>query len=121
MEVYKDIDHLPAFEKAVITIGTFDGVHKGHVQIIDQLIKEASSVNGTPVLITFSPHPRLVVALDKAPLRLLTTPDEKYALLQSRGIQHIVEVPFTREFSEMPAVDYIKEFLVNKFHPHTII
>jgi riboflavin kinase/FMN adenylyltransferase len=121
MPVYRDIDHLPLFQRAVITIGTFDGVHRGHLQIINQLLEEARAVSGTPVLITFYPHPKQVIDNGKAPLYLLTTPDERYRLLEDAGIEHIVEVPFTREFSEQHAFDYIRDFLVEKFRPHTII
>ena len=121
MPVYRDIEHLPQFQNAVITIGTFDGVHRGHLQIISQLLEEAKAVSGTPVLITFYPHPKQVVDIGKAPLYLLTTPEERYRLLSDAGIEHIVEVPFTREFSEQHAFDFIRDFLVDKFRPHTII
>ena len=121
MQVYKNINALPEFKNAVLTIGTFDGVHLGHVKIIEQLIKEAAAVDGTPVLITFYPHPKRIVVTNKNPLLILSTQEEKYALLKAKGIQHVVVVPFDREFSEQPAMNYIKDFLVNKFHPTTII
>lgn len=121
MQVYQNIDRLPVFKKAVITIGTFDGVHLGHVQIIKQLLQEAEAIDGTPVLITFSPHPKQVVELMKEPLFLLTTPEEKYALLQAHGISHIVVIPFDKKFSGQTAIEYISHFLVDKFHPQTII
>jgi len=121
MKVYNDIHHLPQFQNAVLTIGTFDGVHRGHKQILVQLQQEAHQVNGTAVVITFYPHPKQIIESGKDPLYLLTTPAEKYRLLAEAGIEHIVEVPFTREFSEQPPGNYITDFLVNKFHPHTII
>ncbi|MEO6490374.1 MAG: bifunctional riboflavin kinase/FAD synthetase [Ferruginibacter sp.] len=121
MRVFKNIDELPGFQHAVLTIGTFDGVHLGHLQIIKQLIKEASEINGTPVLITFYPHPKQVVQSVQKPLYILNTPEEKYELLHKAGISNIVVVPFTREFSEQSAKNYIEDFLVNRFHPHTII
>lgn len=121
MQVFKDIDRLPVFKKAVITIGTFDGVHVGHVQIIKQLLQEAELIGGTPVLITFFPHPKQVIALMKNPLFLLNTPEEKYELLNLNGITNIVVVPFDKQFSSQPAKTYISKFLVDKFHPHTII
>lgn len=121
MKVYTDIESLPEFENAVITIGTFDGVHLGHLQIIRQLIREAEQVKGEPVLITFYPHPKQVVNSVKKPLFILNTPEEKYELLQKAGINNIVVVPFTRAFAEQPAENYIKDFLVDMFHPHTII
>ncbi|RYY69850.1 MAG: bifunctional riboflavin kinase/FAD synthetase [Chitinophagaceae bacterium] len=121
MNVHSNINALPEFHKAVITIGTFDGVHKGHQKIIQQLVKEADAINGTPVLITFFPHPKQIVSSGKNPLYILNTPEEKYALLQQQGILHIVVVPFNKEFAEQTAADYIDQFLVKRFHPHTII
>ena len=121
MEVYKNIDALPEFKNAVITIGTFDGVHLGHKQIIKQLLKEAREVAGTPVLITFHPHPKQVIASTQKPISILNSPEEKYELLHDAGISNIVVVPFTKDFAEQPADNYIKDFLVEKFHPHTII
>lgn len=124
MTVYNNIDHLPAFKKAVLTIGTFDGVHKGHQQILDQLLKEAAAIDGTPVVITFFPHPKQVVSPGKTsgnPIQLLNTPEEKYELLHMHGIKHIVEVNFDQAFAEQTAEAYIKDFLFNHFHPHTII
>lgn len=121
MKVYNNIHSLPVFKNAVITIGTFDGVHRGHQQILEQLIKEATAIDGTAVLITFYPHPKQVVSLQKGPLYIINTPEEKYDLLHRRGIEHIVVVPFDTAFAEQTATSYIKDFLADKFHPHTII
>ena len=121
MNVYKNTDSLPAFKNAVITIGTFDGVHLGHMQIIRQLKEEAAKVNGTPVLITFYPHPKLVVASTKKSIFILNSPEEKYQLLHKAGIDNIVVVPFNEKFANQPASGYIRDFLVKKLHPHTII
>lgn len=121
MQVYQNIQNLPLFPRAVITIGTFDGVHLGHVKIVEQLLKEAKEINGTAVLITFYPHPKQVVSNGKNPLYNLTLQAEKYKLLEKLGVEHIVEIPFDKEFSSLSAEEYIKDFLVDKFHPHTII
>lgn len=121
MNVYKDITKLPAFKNAVITIGTFDGVHQGHLQIIKQLVEEARKVEGTPVVITFYPHPKQVVETGRKPIFILNTLEEKTTLLAQAGIEHLVVVPFSQEFADQPAADYVKNFLVNNFHPHTII
>ena len=121
MKVYNNIHSLPVFKNAVITIGTFDGVHRGHQQILEQLIKEATAIDGTAVLITFYPHPKQVVSLQKGPLYIINTPEEKYDLLHRKGIEHIVVVPFDTAFAEQTATSYIKDFLADKFHPHTII
>jgi riboflavin kinase / FMN adenylyltransferase len=121
MKVYRDINLLPVFTNAVITTGSFDGVHTGHVQIIEQLIKEAEKIGGTPVLITFYPHPKQVVQMKEKALYILNTPEEKYELLQIKGIKNIVVVPFDKDFSQLSAQEYISNFLVEKFHPAIIV
>jgi riboflavin kinase/FMN adenylyltransferase len=121
MQVHRDINNLPLFKNAVITIGTFDGVHTGHLQIIKQLKEEAEKIDGESVIITFDPHPRMVISPEKSPIHLLNTLDEKIGLLEKQKIEHLVVVPFTKAFSEQPAEEYIEDFLVKKFHPHTII
>jgi riboflavin kinase/FMN adenylyltransferase len=121
MQVHYDIDSLPSFRNAVITIGTFDGVHMGHRQVIDKLKSEAIAANGETVIITFHPHPRKVVSSTILGIRLINTLDEKIELLKQLGIDHVVVVPFTDAFANQPAEDYIKNFLIEKFHPHTII
>ncbi len=121
MQVHRDIDHLPVFRNAVITIGTFDGVHMGHRQVIDKLKTEARAVDGESVIITFHPHPRKVVSSTILGIRLINTLDEKIRLLEELGIDHVVIVPFTDAFANQPAEDYMKDFLIGKFHPHTII
>ena len=121
MKVHYDIEQLPVFRNAVITIGTFDGVHMGHRQIIDKLKTEAQAISGETVIITFHPHPRKVVSSAILGIRLINTLAERIELLGQLGIDHLVVVPFTEVFANQPAEDYIKDFLVDKFHPHTII
>jgi riboflavin kinase / FMN adenylyltransferase len=121
MKVYKDITSLPVFSNAVITTGSFDGVHNGHLQIITQLLEEAKKINGTPVLITFYPHPKQVVEMKEKTLHILNTPEEKYTLLKENGIENIVVVPFNKAFAELTAEEYIENFLVEKFKPAIIV
>jgi riboflavin kinase/FMN adenylyltransferase len=121
MQVHRDIDHLPQFRNAVVTIGTFDGVHLGHRQIINKLKSEAQAIGGETVIVTFYPHPRKVISSTILGVRLINTLEEKLSLLQELGIDHTVVVPFTDAFANQAAEDYIGEFLVNRFHPHTII
>jgi riboflavin kinase / FMN adenylyltransferase len=120
MKVHRDIAALPPFSNAVITIGTFDGVHLGHKKIITALREHAGAINGESVLITFHPHPRKIISPGDS-LQLLNTLEEKTELLSKAGIDHLVVVPFNKSFSEQTADQYIEDFLISTFHPHTII
>jgi riboflavin kinase / FMN adenylyltransferase len=120
MKVYRNLDTLPPFFNAVVTIGTFDGVHLGHQKIIQQLLAESMAGAGESVLITFNPHPRKIVQPEKS-LMQLTTMDERIELLKQQGINNMVIVPFTKEFSQQTAFQYVENFLVEKFHPSKII
>ena len=121
MNIYYHNDPLPHFRKAVITIGTFDGVHTGHAHILRQLREEAARIGGETVIITFFPHPRKIVKGGAAEIRLINTLQEKIELLSWQQIDHLVVVPFTEAFSQLTAEEYIKDFLLAKFHPHTVI
>ncbi len=120
MSAHFNIQQLPSFRNAVITIGTFDGVHLGHRTILQQVVTEARKANGESVLLTFEPHPRKVLFPD-APLKLLTPLNEKITLLSEEGIEHIVVVPFTPEFSNLSGEEYVRDFLVAKFKPKAIV
>ena len=121
MEIHYNIHELPPFNKAVITIGTFDGVHQGHKKLIAQLVQQAKHVGGESVIVTFHPHPRKVVSSSILGIRLINTLYERIELLSQLGVDHLIVTPFTDAFANQPAPEYISEFLINKFHPHTII
>ena len=121
MKVHKDLEQLPLFRNAVVTIGTFDGVHVGHQQIIQQLKTEAEKINGETVIITFHPHPRKIIGASPKEIRLINTLEEKTELLEEKGIDHLVIVPFTQAFAAFSAEEYVCDFLIARFHPHTII
>ncbi len=121
MQVHHNIDALPVFNNAIVTIGTFDGVHLGHRQIIDSLKEEAAKTGGESVIVTFHPHPRKIVSSVITGVRLINTLAERIKLLEETGIDHLVVVPFTDFFANQSADEYIRDFLVEKFHPHTII
>lgn len=121
MKIHRALDQLPVFKNAVITIGSFDGVHIGHQQIIKRINETAKTINGESVLITFHPHPRLVLAPNNNSLRLITTLNEKAAVLSSYGVDHLVVVPFTKDFSSQSPDEYIENFLVKYFQPKQII
>jgi riboflavin kinase/FMN adenylyltransferase len=118
---YELAPSLPTFNNAVLTIGTFDGVHKGHQKILEQLKETASQVNGETVIITFHPHPRKIVSSVPGDVKLLTTLQEKINLLEKAGIDHLVVVPFDHHFSNLSAKEYITDFIVAYFKPHTVV
>lgn len=121
MEVHRDINNLPKIKRPVLTIGTFDGVHRGHRALIDCVKEIAEKVKGNSVIVTFHPHPRQIVYPRDHELRILTTLEEKIRLMDEVGVDHLVIVPFTIEFSHLSAEEYITQFLVAKFSPHTIV
>lgn len=120
MAVYTSTDALPEFNNPVITIGTFDGVHIGHKTILKEIVDHAKEVQGESILLTFEPHPRKVIFPDK-PLQLLTPLEEKLELVKATGVDHIVVVPFTKAFANLTAEEYISDFLVKQFKPHSIV
>lgn len=121
MKVHYDLQNLPLFNKAVITTGAFDGVHKGHQQIISKMKAIADSINGETVIISFHPHPRKVISSVPGEIKQLTHIDERIALLDKAGIDHLVVVPFDHRFSNMTAEEYVKDFIVRNFKPAHII
>jgi riboflavin kinase/FMN adenylyltransferase len=121
MKVYRDTEDLQKFEFLFLTIGTFDGIHTDNQQIINQLKSEASICGDESIIVTFDPHPRKIIATIKKEIKHINTLDEKIELLQLEGIDHLVIVPFTLAFAQLSAEEYIRDFLISKFHPHTII
>ncbi|MFT6845962.1 MAG: riboflavin kinase/FMN adenylyltransferase [Flavobacteriales bacterium] len=115
LKVYHNLTEFTAAKviNPVMTTGTFDGVHLGHRVIIDRLNLEAKAIKGESVLLTFFPHPRMVLFPDDHGLQLLNSLDEKLALLKAAGIEHVIVQPFTKEFSKLSALAYVKEILVN--------
>ncbi len=120
MSVFFSTSELPVFRNPVLTIGSFDGVHAGHKAILQKIVSAAREANGESIVITFEPHPRKIIQPDK-PLGLLSSLEDKIAKIQAQGVDHIVVVPFSRDFSLLSAQDYVEQFLYQTFHPHTII
>lgn len=120
MQVHFQIEKLPAFKNAVLTIGAFDGVHAGHQAILKSLKEEAGLIKGETVVITFHPHPRRILNNADAP-SLLTSIEERIERFQLLGIHHLVIVPFDPVFAALSAEEYVIRFLVNLFHPKIIV
>ena len=121
MQVFRDLEALPNLEGTIVTVGSFDGVHTGHQKIINR-IKQLSVEHGTKnVVLTFHPHPRSIVYPKDASLKLLSSLQEKIDLFEGFGIDYLVIVPFTIEFSQLPPTEYIEKLLVNNFKPSHIV
>lgn len=114
MKVYRHLDEFLKVENAVVTIGTFDGVHVGHRKIISRLTEVANEIKGESVILTFFPHPRMILNPEQENLKLITTINEKAALLEQLGVDHLIITPFTRDFSNLSAETYISKILVEK-------
>lgn len=114
LKIYSSIAEFSPVGKAVVTIGTFDGVHFGHQKIIARLKEIAQSVKGEVVLLTFFPHPRMVLFPGDHGLQLLNTMDEKILLLEKFGIDHLIVHPFSKEFSRTSSTEFVRDILVNK-------
>lgn len=114
MKIYHDILEFKPLQNAVVTIGTFDGVHLGHRKIISRLQELARQCGGETVILTFFPHPRMILHPEDQNLKLITTIAEKAKLLEELGIDHLIITPFSRDFSNLSAEEYIREMLVNR-------
>ena len=121
MQVFTDINDLPNFQRPVLTIGSFDGVHQGHQSLLQLVKNRAKEVEGTSVVLTFSPHPRIALNPTGHGLELLTSNEEKTALIAAEGIDVLVYVPFDKAFAAQIPEDYISLFLVRIFQPHSIV
>ncbi len=121
MTVHHNLQELPAFKNAVITTGAFDGVHIGHQEIISRMKQIALEIGGETVIVTFHPHPRKVISSIPGEIKQLTSLEERISLLEQSGIDHLVVVNFDYAFSNLTADAYVKTFLFDHFHPHTIL
>lgn len=114
MHIYHNIDEFTPIDNAVVTIGTFDGVHIGHRKIIAGIKELAAQSGGETVLLTFFPHPRMILHPEDESIKLINTINEKAALLEQLGIDHLIITPFTRDFSNQEAEAYVLDILVKK-------
>jgi len=120
VKVYRGIEKFNKLPNAVVTSGTFDGVHIGHQKILARLKNIAESTNGETVLITYWPHPRLVLGNDNS-IKLITAFEEKIKLLRRFGLNHLIIIEFTKEFAKTTSSDFIKNILVDKIGTKTLV
>ncbi len=119
MQVFTDISALASYKHAVVTIGSFDGVHRAHQQILSVLTSVAKKIGGVSVVISFQPHPRTVIDPD-FPFNFINTIEERNALLEKAGVDVVLIISFTKKFSSLSYSDFIR-FLVNNINLHTIV
>ena len=120
MKIIRSITAFNSSEKTIVTIGTFDGIHVGHQKILKDLIKTAKKEGKKSVLLTFFPHPRMVLQKDNKIL-LLNTIEEKSGLLEKMGLDYLIIHPFSKEFSRLTALDFVRDILVNKLNTSRLI
>lgn len=121
MKIFHDISTCREVKNPILTLGMFDGVHIGHQAIIQKLNEIAAEMHGESTLLTFEPHPRIVLHKDLKGLELLTTLEEKISLLQDSGLENLILHEFTPEFACLSSEEFVKELLVNHIGVHTII
>jgi len=121
LNIYHQLSDFKKLNNAVVTIGTFDGVHYGHQKIVKRLCELAKSSGGESVILTFFPHPRMIIDPENQDLKLINTIKEKAAILTNLGVDHLIITPFTRDFSNLSAADYIKNILIDTIGTKQII
>ena len=121
MKVFTTIPNYPSENKSIVTIGTFDGVHLGHRVILKRMKEIAKKTKGKSVLLTFSPHPRHVLHKDNQDMKLITTLQEKQDLINQAGLDNLVIHEFTKKFSRIKPVNFVRDILVEQLNVHTLV
>lgn len=121
MRQHHGFDNLPTIERPVVTIGSFDGVHRGHAALLGRVRKEAERVGGSSVVVTFSPHPREVLPRGGDDFRLITSDERKAELIEALGIDELITVEFTMAFAALSSEEFVRDFLVGKLGMHTLV
>lgn len=121
MKIYHNILEFKPVRNAVVTIGTFDGVHRGHQFILNDMVKKAREMGGETVVVTFYPHPRQVLSTGDNSLRLISTQEEKIKQMDALGIDNLIVIKFTKEFSTLSSEDFIRNYIVEKIKPAMLI
>jgi riboflavin kinase/FMN adenylyltransferase len=121
LKIYHNLSDFPGSDYAVVTVGTFDGLHIGHQKIISRMKEIAKQNGGDTILVTFDPHPRLVLNSNKTELKFISTQKRKIELLGRFGINHMIVIRFTTDFASTSSQDFIKEYLVDKLRAKMLI
>lgn len=121
MKIYHNIDLFKPVPNPVVSVGTFDGVHLGHQQIFELMREEAERCGGETVVVTFYPHPRLVIHPDSKNLRFINTQERKYEIISQNKIDHLIILPFTKEFSNLSSGEFVRRYLMEKIRMHMLV
>jgi riboflavin kinase/FMN adenylyltransferase len=121
VKIYNCIKDFKTVKNAVVTVGTFDGVHMGHQAIFNIMKQEAETIDGETVVITFYPHPRIVLGLDSEYLKFINTQEKKINRLEESGIDHLIIVSFNKEFAGISSEEFINDLVVEKIHPKIVV
>ena len=120
IRVFHGFGALPRFVHPVVTVGSYDGVHRGHRALIERLVAEARAAGGESIVLTFDPHPRVTLGRGEG-LRLLTTLDEKIALLGELGVDNVIVIPFDRSFSALTGAEFVDRYLIDRVGAETLV
>ena len=120
MRIYQDLSEVPYNKNTVLTLGTFDGIHLGHKQIVGEVVRKASDLGSRSFVVTFYPHPRNVIS-GQNDIRLLSTPDEKARMFEEFGIQNLLIIKFTKEFSQLSPDKFIENYIINGIGAREIV
>ncbi len=121
MRVYYGFDNLEPIRNPVVTVGSYDGVHAGHRELLEHIKEMAREVEGESVVITFSPHPQTVLGNRGERIKIINSLAEKIMLFESIKIDVLIIAPFTEEFSRLSSYDYVRDFLIMKVGTHTLV
>ena len=121
MKVYNNFSDYKKVPNTIVTIGTFDGVHLGHQAILKDMVRAAKEIGGETVVITFYPHPRQVLNIDSSNLRFINTQEEKLNHLEELGIDNVIVVNFTKEFSRISSETFISDYIVKNIAPIKLV
>lgn len=120
MRVFHGFEHLPRFEHPAVTVGSYDGVHRGHRALIERLVAEAHAAGGESIVMTFEPHPRITLGRAEG-LLLLTSLDEKIALLADLGVDNVIIIPFDRSFSALSGSEFVDQYLLKRIGTEILV
>jgi riboflavin kinase/FMN adenylyltransferase len=121
VKIYHRIEDFKPVKNAIVTTGTFDGVHLGHLAILKKMIEDAREVDGETVVITFYPHPRIVLHIDSSNLKFISTQKRKIERLEAVGIDNLIIIEFTKAFSRTSSESFIKDYIVDPIKPYKLV